>query len=130
MRTLPTLACISMVSLLAACTQSDGYYDANGNYQYRNTASSEPFEHDVTLRDHMRNDSRAQAYERRGYYDSNRNYIDYDQEGLNVPSDMFPPRGMCRVWFTNRNLADQPPIKRCGDIRTRVPAGAYMIYGG
>lgn len=130
MRPLPALACLSLVALLAACGQSDGYYDANGDYRYRTDNSSPPFEHDVTLRDHARNDSRARAYDRRGYYDFNGNYVDRYEDGMSVPASMFPPRGMCRVWFVDRDLADQPPITRCNGIRTRVPAGAYVIYGG
>ena len=50
--------------------------------------------------------------------------------GLTVPKDMFPPRGMCRVWFVQSTPFEQPDIESCNDIKSRVPAGAYVIYGG
>jgi hypothetical protein len=49
---------------------------------------------------------------------------------MNDHSCMFPPRGMCRVWFTKRAPANQPAIESCNGIKSRVPAGAYVIYGG
>lgn len=132
MRPLPTLACVSMIALLAACGQSsDGYYDANGDYQYNAANASAPFAHDVTLRDHAKNANPKNTYDRRGYRDNYGNYVaDNEDIGMSVPNSMFPPRGMCRVWFTNRNNVDQPPVESCNRIRTRMPAGAYVIYGG
>ena len=133
MRPLPTLACVSMIALLAACAQtSDGYYDANGDYQYYNANTPAPFAHNVTMRDRAKNASpkNAYTYDRRGYYDNYGNYVADNEEGMSVPNNMFPPRGMCRIWFTNRNNVDQPPVESCNRIRTRLPAGAYVIYGG
>jgi hypothetical protein len=131
MRTLSLLTCASLAVLVSACAETPGgYYDDKGNF-VRTAGNSAPFEHNVTLRDKARLENRAHAYERRGYYDYYGNYMEHDEDGLNVPTSMFPPRGMCRVWFTDgRGLRDQPPVQACSQIRSRVPAGAYVIYGG
>lgn len=136
MRTLTKLACVSFLSLLSACgTPSDGYYDANGNYVPYNRYNSEDHAHSPLpggTRDQYepaRTDYGVVRYDRAGYYDSNGYYITVDN-GPNVPTSMFPPRGMCRVWFPERAAIDQPRIESCDGIRSRVPAGAYVIYGG
>ena len=127
--TIRTLSCVSLISLLAACgTPNGGYYDHNGNY----IATDTP--HNMQTNTHAPlpggvNDDEDYRYTRRGYYDYNGYYIPTDS-GLSVPANMFPPRGMCRVWFTDRAAVDQPPIESCVGIRARVPAGAYVIYGG
>ncbi len=135
-RCLALLACVSMASLLAACdTPNGGYYDANGNYVATDTPYNAKRAHAPMPGGNP--DYRADRaaayndnhYNRRGYYDYNGYYMAKDS-GLNVPADMFPPRGMCRVWFTDRALSDQPGIESCDDIRSRVPSGAYVIYGG
>jgi hypothetical protein len=138
LRILPVMACVSLATLLTACgVPSDGYYDANGNY----IATDTP--HNMSKRAHAPlpggtyaptpYDNRAHydddRYDRAGYYDRNGYYIARDG-GLNVPESMFPPRGMCRVWFVERAVAAQPPVESCAGIRTRVPAGAYVIFGG
>jgi len=132
MRTLSTLVCVSLVSLLSACgTPSDGYYDTNGNWIPNNPhtgANHAPLPGGTYDADYDSNVP-AYTYTRRGYYDYNGYYIAKDG-GLSVPPEMFPPRGMCRVWFTERDAAHQPPIESCNGIRARVPAGAYVIYGG
>lgn len=141
-RILTFLACASVVSLVSACgTPNGGYYDANGNY----IATDTP--HNISTNAHSPlpgGTHRYHAdtvdyydgyyqenshYSRRGYYDDNGNYIAKDS-ALTVPQNMFPPRGMCRVWFTDRATTDQPDIESCNGIRSRVPAGAYVIYGG
>lgn len=135
MRILPSIACLSLLTLLAACGESsEGYYDSNGRYIYNSTNASQPFEHDVTLRDHMRNENRANAsdttYNRRGYYDDDGRYSTTYNDGMTVPSNMFPARGLCRVWFVDRAPSRQPNVESCTNIKQRVPAGAYVIYGG
>lgn len=140
MRTLTSFACISLVALLSACgTPDDGYYDANGNWIAtgtphniaHNTHPPLPGGTRDTRYDRASYDNHhpAYMYDRRGYYDYNGDYVT-DDSGLNVPQDMFPPRGMCRVWFTNRAPDDQPSVESCNNIKSRVPAGAYVIYGG
>ena len=131
MRPLTSLACVSLIALLSACGEpSDGYYDANGRY-IDTSANSAPGVHDVTLRDRAKHTTHAPNYSRRGYYDYNGNYIDSDEESVSVPRSMFPARGMCRIWLTDgRDDVNQPPVESCNRIRTRVPAGAYVIYGG
>jgi hypothetical protein len=132
MRILPSLACLSLLTALAACGETSGsYYDANGRYVQGNTDSTAPFEHDVTLRDRMRNGNYRSEYDRRGYYDDEGNYSNASEiDGLSVPKNMFPARGMCRVWFTDRAPARQPNVESCKNIKQRVPTGAYVIYGG
>lgn len=131
MRILPSLACLSLLTLLAACGESSqGYYDSNGRYIYNSTNGSAPFEHDVTLRDHIRNENRPNGYDRRGYYDYDGNYSTTYNDGLSVPKNMFPARGMCRVWFVDREPSRQPNVESCTSIKQRVPSGAYVIYGG
>lgn len=138
--TLKLLICSSLVSLLAACgTPDNGYYDANGKYNVsaspHNAKKSLAYPTSGKSNDeyYARTDDRTNqgnySYERVGYYDQNGNFIDR-QSGFNVPEDMFPPKGMCRVWFTQRSVAEQPAIESCNSIKSRVPAGAYVIFGG
>ena len=131
MRLTTTLTCVSLLTLLAACSEPDGYYDAHGkfihNTPYNNTKNVPDQNRYV---DSRYNDTNTNVnYSRRGYYDYNGYYIAKNY-GPVVPSDMFPPRGMCRVWFPDRDPADQPEIETCAGIRSRVPAGAYVIFGG
>lgn len=138
-RILTLLACVSAASLLSACGVPDGgYYDVNGNYVPTDTPynmktgahSPMPGGNPNSVSDRENNRSEYPHYTRRGYYDYNGYYMD-KRSGLNVPKDMFPPRGMCRVWFTDRvGYNEQPDIESCDGIRSRVPAGAYVIYGG
>lgn len=138
MRTVTLLACISLASLLSACGgPSEGYYDANGNY-VRNSSYNKETRAYEPIRSEDRNNPRIDdsspihsttTYDRRGYYDYNGDYVERE-DGLNVPQDMFPPRGMCRVWFKDRVPANQPSVESCDGIKSRVPAGAYVIYGG
>ena len=129
------LALLACVSLLAACEPpSGGYYDRNGTWIPTDTP------HNMEKRAHAPSpgyDSRYDHgdyyedyyydYDRRGYYDR---YGYYDRDDLGVPEGMFPPRGMCRVWFKDRPVSEQPPVESCNSIRARVPYGAYVIYGG
>lgn len=132
MRILPMITCFSALTLLAACGEQEGYYDSNGNYvapsnvttqAQRNHAPSPGHSGDGYGHEHH------DRYDRAGYYDYNGYYIAKDG-GLNVPEDMSPPRGMCRVWFVDRVPANQPAVESCDSIKSRVPAGAYVIYGG
>jgi len=128
------LACVSLVSLLTACGPSYGkHYDANNtNIPYNNVDSQTQYtrEHSYDRVDNSDyDDNYSPHYTHRGYYDYNGNYMARN-DGLTVPQDMFPPRGMCRVWFTDRPASDQPSVESCNGIKSRVPAGAYVIYGG
>lgn len=134
--TLTLLACASLLPLLAACgTPDGGYYDANGNYNPTDTPHNTQQDAHSPLPGGTR-DYRADRgyyennnYNRRGYYDGNGYYIARNN-GFTVPDDMFPPRGMCRVWFTERDPSQQPAVESCNGIKARVPAGAYVIFGG
>lgn len=144
-RSLALFTSLSLVTLLAACgTPDGGYYDANGNYMPTDTphnmkkSSHSPlpggtryYHSDRTYNNAGYNDNYSEHpyYTHRGYYDYNGYYIARDNS-LTVPQDMFPPRGMCRVWFADRALSNQPDIESCNDIRARLPNGAYVIYGG
>jgi len=122
-----TIACLSLASVIASCTPA-GYYDSNG--EYRSYGSSDSFRHENAMAgtpvSHAYPDT---TYDRAGYYDRNGYYIARDN-GPRVSDELFPPRGMCRIWFADRPADDQPRVESCNGIRSRVPAGAYVIYGG
>lgn len=138
-RTLTVIACLSLSSMLAACGANNGYYDAKGNY----ISSESPYNaeqdlhytnpgrthNEYSAQDDDDNHSEYGRYDRRGYYDRNGDYITTD-DGLSVPENMLPPRGMCRVWFARRRASEQPAVESCSSIKSRVSAGAYVIYGG
>jgi hypothetical protein len=126
------LLCTSLLATLAACATPDGgYYDKNGNWiatdtpHNRSEGNHAPLPGGVT---HYYDDD-YHYYSRRGYYDYSGEYVS-DYRGTPVPSGMFPPRGMCRVWFSDRMVANQPPIESCVGIRDRAPEGSFVIYGG
>jgi hypothetical protein len=129
--TIRLLSSVALLTLISACgTPNGGYYDHNGNYIATDTPRN--MQDSTSVHPPLPggvDDTDDYHYTRRGYYDYNGYYIPKDS-GLSVPADMFPPRGMCRVWFTNRPLEQQPSIESCDGIRSRVPAGAYVIYGG
>lgn len=144
MRTLTTLALISVTTLVSACaTPDNGYYDKNGNWIPNNPYNREAHDHSPLPggtddsysaynhhRDHrVTTTTTTYSYDRPGYYDYNGYYIPMDS-GLAVPTNMFPPHGMCRVWFPDNAPADQPGIESCEGIQARVPYNAYVIYGG
>lgn len=145
MRTpLPLLACLTMLS---ACGDPNrGYYDANGNYvpppnatsDAQRTHAPDPGHTDkYGYRDHYRDHgvvkrttvTTTYTYDRPGYYDYYGDYTSFSGD-LNAPAELFPPRGMCRVWFPERAIENQPAVESCDGIRARVPDGAYVIYGG
>ena len=69
------------------------------------------------------------GYVKAGYYDANGFYI-APGFGPSVPQAMLPPSGLCRIWYPQRAPQDEPGIQSCDGIRSRVPMGAYVIYGG
>jgi hypothetical protein len=121
--------------LLAGACAPSGQYDSNGTYHAYGNSDSYRNEHA------MANDAPADyysavpagtttvVYSRPGYYDYNGYYITGDN-GPSVPHNLLPPRGLCRVWFTDRPEDRQPPVESCQGIQSRVPVGAYVIYGG
>ena len=153
MRLIKTLSTVALMSLLSACgTPSDGYYDANGNFVPNNPYNRTNHDHAPlpggTHPPETYNDAYTDryddgihggrktvtttttySYDRPGYYNAN-GYYDTMEGGATVPSDMFPSHGMCRVWFPSRPALNQPPVESCDGIQSRVPAGAYVIYGG
>lgn len=142
------LTSLASVALLSACTSPNGYYDANGRFistvnntprkeQVHTYNAAEPtavvHQHPATYDSNgilTRTTTVTYTYDRPGYYDASGNYYTVVETGPQVPADMFPPRGLCRVWFTNRPIESQPAVEACDGISGRVPAGAYVIYGG
>ena len=159
MKLAKTLACISLVSLtaLAACSdQGDGYYDSRGNYHWSgakdpanasydmkadrsiNPSGDDNYyvDHSAVRGDSMKvsgyrrdKDPEISPYKRMGYYDYNGTYY-ASNAGPNIPRSYFPRKGLCRVWFMDRDAVDQPAIESCRGIQNRVPDGAYVVYGG
>lgn len=135
-----TFISLSLLMCSAACAPA-GYYDANGDY--RSYGKSDSYR-TSTVRDdgapgnpdnHTAYAVPAQStttviYDRPGYYDSNGYYVSADNFPTAVPKSMLPPRGMCRVWFADRPARYQPEVESCSGIQSRVPEGAYVIYGG
>lgn len=130
------IGCLSLISIMAAC-QPSGYYDSNG--EYRSYGKSDSFNHNNAMagtaaHDTYHSDTDNQTittvtYSRPGYYDRNGYYIAEDS-GPHVSPELLPPRGMCRVWFTDRPVSEEPAVESCQGIQSRIPAGAYAIYGG
>ncbi|MBI3630739.1 MAG: hypothetical protein HY221_00140 [Candidatus Sungbacteria bacterium] len=77
----------------------------------------------------VRPQDNAYIYDRPGYYDYNGYYLSQNNS-LNVPRNMFPPHGMCRIWFPDRGREEQASLESCEGIQHRVPVGAYVVYGG
>lgn len=124
------LACAGFILALSACDYS-GAYDSNGTYV---TPSDAQRYHDASDERHSTRiitttSPNATVYNHRGYYDYYGNYITLDNN-VGIPQEMMPPPGMCRVWLPNREASRQPGIDNCEGIRSRVPIGAYVIYGG
>lgn len=135
MRLLKPIAIISLLSVLAACgANNNGYYAADGTYvkpnegKFSNDINERRADYDQTVVA-AHNAPVRYTYERRGYYDYYGNFIPVETN-LGVPPAMFPPAGMCRVWFPDRPIPSQPRIESCDSIRERAPAGSYVIYGG
>lgn len=134
---LRTLAALACASLLSACNNPNGgYYDANGNFiatdtPYNMSEGKHPPLPGGTDDDRYYHHRRTTTvyYDRPGYYDYRGYYFDRSND-FGVPESMLPPRGMCRVWFADRPPEGQPGIESCNGIHARVPAGAYVIYGG
>lgn len=129
MRKLTISTVFLVLTILVACGSPQGYYDEHGNYIGSRVVEDYP--HHLSRYGDDRSIARntVTIYERPGYYDYNGYYIATDP-GLRVPQEMFPPRGMCRVWLPDRDVANQPRVESCEGIRARVPVGAYVIYGG
>ncbi len=130
------LIIVSLVSMLAACgAPNNGYYAADGTYvpprdgAFSNDVKERRSYYDQTVQAKIHAPAPTYVYERRGYYDYYGNFIPVETN-LGVPPAMFPPAGMCRVWFPDRPVTAQPRIESCADIRERAPAGTYVIYGG
>ncbi len=137
MKIAATLASLAAVTLMSACVPA-GYYDSSG--EYRSYGKSDSYNHNVPMAatppstTHVYYDEPAPTttiiYDRPGVYDRNGYYLSTDS-GPTVPDDFFPPRGMCRVYFQDRPLSEQPPIESCRTIRSHhIPGGAYIMYGG
>lgn len=154
-RFIPLFAC---AALMSACAPS-GYYDSEGHYRTYSEGHHkadpmadnardydhrdrprmggdyrQPYETTTTIidsRDYPARTTTTRTYRfvRPGYYDNNGYYI-ARESGPVIPPGMFPPRGMCRVWFPERSARYQPPLESCAGIDARVPDGAYVVYGG
>ena len=150
MRILNLLAISSLsAAMLAACAPATGYYDSNGVYHSYDEPKPHPMiaggprpapiavpAYDTTTVQYNTNTpytttstTRTYMFNRPGYYDPNGYYIAMDSGPVLAP-EFLPPRGLCRVWIPSRAQTEQPPVESCDTIRSRIPAGAYVIYGG
>jgi hypothetical protein len=126
-----TIASLVLLSSLAACG-GPGYYDSNGSYVAATYTDEDHNGRDGRRYHNTIDDNYAPTeivYSRPGYYDYYGNYVTMDRR-TSIPKAMFPPRGMCRVWFPDREIDREPGIESCDGIQSRVPVGAYVIYGG
>jgi hypothetical protein len=140
MSPIKSIACAWFIATLAACSASDGYYDSHGNFvpsdpykreKVNKVATQEYASYPGVVRARpSRTKVVTYVFDAPGYYDPYGSYVTYEQSGFEVPQNMFPPHGLCRVWLPKRNAYDQPPIESCEGIGARVPVGAYVIYGG
>ncbi len=106
MNTTRKIACLCFLSVIAACTPA-GYYDSNG--QYRSYGQSDSFRHEHALAGTP--DANVYSEDRRpDYYEHDSGYIE-ENSGLNIPKAYLPPHGMCRVWFADRPLRNQPAVE-------------------
>ena len=148
-------ACASVLIGAAACAP-DGYYDSRGNYHWAGAAddysNSAYYGHGMSGSTYHGNnyyvdnsaargdsskvvgydrarDPEVRPYRRAGYYDYHGEYVAY-ADGPVVARAYMPPRGKCRVWYPDLPAVEQPPIESCVGIQYRVPAGAYVIFGG
>ncbi|HEX2166752.1 MAG TPA: hypothetical protein VHG09_05890 [Longimicrobiales bacterium] len=46
-----------------------------------------------------------------------------------VPPGHFPKPGECRVWHSGRPPGQQPKPTACSNLRGRIPAGSFILYG-
>lgn len=152
MKLAKTLACVGLLAALTACGDDNGYYDSLGNWHakgpdarsnkagwsgetykgnnyYTDNSARRGDSARVTDYDRAKDRDRS-PYKRAGYYDYNGRYIPASASVPYVDRSYFPPRGMCRVWFVDRDEWDQPEPESCVGIRYRIPEGAYVIYGG
>lgn len=115
---------------LADCSAPErGHYDANGMWVPASNATTEAQR--IHSPDSASMTPPNYEYDNNGYYHSRKYYSGADNGyAFSVPMDYLPPRGMCRVWFMNRTPEHQPSIESCEGIHSRMPAGAYVIYGG
>lgn len=44
-----------------------------------------------------------------------------------VPAGHMPPTGMCRIWYPDRSIAQQPAPGDCNALRESIPEGAYLV---
>ena len=135
-----SLASLSSLALLAACNPPslDGQCDRYGNWVSPRNPTTESQRvkpplpgHTYDKRHHNRcsGEIRNVRYDRPGYYDENGYYIPAANAPA-IPSHMVPPRGMCRVWVPGVANSRQSPVEVCDGISSRVPAGAYVLFGG
>ena len=47
-----------------------------------------------------------------------------------VPPGHMPKPGECRLWYSGKPPGQQPKPQSCASLRGRVPAGAFVLYGG
>ncbi|MCU7926215.1 MAG: DUF4382 domain-containing protein [Candidatus Thiodiazotropha sp. (ex Dulcina madagascariensis)] len=53
--------------------------------------------------------------------------FDYPDEDIDIPSDVFPPSGECRVWLTGVEPVDQPEAVLCNELEASLPVDAVLI---
>lgn len=49
--------------------------------------------------------------------------------GPDIPPEQLPPPGMCRLWYPDRQLIDQPPPADCALLSRNIPPNARLIQG-
>jgi hypothetical protein len=48
---------------------------------------------------------------------------------FHIPPGHLPKEGQCRIWIPGVPPGQQAPAGDCGEMASRVPAGAWLIHG-
>ncbi len=130
MRISALLVCLPLAILVSACNNSR--YEASSNMEPNPSPASHTHPSDESQTRYYGSDDQRHVFETTTttYNYNPGESSDYIKEDVSyIPHDMFPPRGMCRVWLPNVPPEKQPRVESCVGIRERAPDDAYIIYG-
>lgn len=62
-------------------------------------------------------------------YQSGKRVAPPPKKRVRIPPGHMPPKGMCRIWYTDRPPGHQPPAGNCRVLKRYVPYNAVLIWG-